>query len=109
MAIATQEPIETSRDRKRIAFLFNPVSGTEDPAARRARLETLAQAVGLDRGLVETDEKLGAAPLARRAVADGVERVLVSGGDGSVTEAAGALVGTDTALAVIPGGTGNPL
>jgi YegS/Rv2252/BmrU family lipid kinase len=40
-------------------------------------------------------------------VRDGAERVIVSGGDGSVMEAAGALIGTEAALAIVPGGTGN--
>ena len=43
----------------------------------------------------------------RRAVADGVDRVVVAGGDGTVAMAAASLVGTTTALAVIPGGTLN--
>lgn len=99
---------ESGSGRQRVAFLFNPASGQagED---RRVTLETLAQAAGLTCALQETDETHGAGPLARAAVADRVERVLVSGGDGSVSEAAGALVGTGVALAVIPGGTGNLL
>jgi diacylglycerol kinase (ATP) len=47
--------------------------------------------------------------LAEAAVRDGVEVVAVFGGDGTTMQAAAALVGTDTALGVIPGGTGNLL
>src|SRR5437764_1393677 len=78
--------IEATCDLKRVALLYNPVSGTDDPDARRARLEALAEGVGLTCGLTETDRREGAAPLARKALADGVERLLVCGGDGSVTE-----------------------
>lgn len=45
----------------------------------------------------------------RRAVDDGVSRVLVAGGDGSLSAAAAVLAGTTTELAVVPGGTLNHL
>jgi diacylglycerol kinase family enzyme len=41
------------------------------------------------------------------AVAEGTPRVLVAGGDGTLATAAGVLAGTETALAVLPGGTLN--
>src|SRR5437868_7328693 len=106
---APRELLETPCDRQRVSIIFNPASGTDDPATRRARLEAAAQAAELTCGLGETDREQGAVPLARKAVADGIERLLVCGGDGSVTEAAGALTGSGVELAVLPGGTGNLL
>jgi diacylglycerol kinase family enzyme len=44
---------------------------------------------------------------ARRAVEDGVGRLLVIGGDGMVNTIGSVLIGTDTALGVIPAGSGN--
>jgi YegS/Rv2252/BmrU family lipid kinase len=102
-----KELLESTCDRERVGIIFNPVSGTDDPGARRSSLEALARQAGLACGLTETDADRGAGPLAEQAVADGLERVIVAGGDGSVTEAAHALVGTETSLAVVPGGTGN--
>jgi YegS/Rv2252/BmrU family lipid kinase len=104
-----QELLETTCDRERVGIIFNPVSGTDDPVARRSSLEALARQAGLACGLTETDADRGAGPLAEQAVADGTQRLIVAGGDGSVTEAAHALVGTETSLAVVPGGTGNLL
>lgn len=103
------ELIETRCAPERVALIFNPASGTGDGEARREKLQALAREAGLTCELAETDVDRGAAPLAERALAEGMERVLVSGGDGSVMEAAGILAGSDTALAVIPGGTGNLL
>jgi diacylglycerol kinase family enzyme len=40
-------------------------------------------------------------------VSAGADRIVVAGGDGTVAKAAGSLVGTPTALAVVPGGTLN--
>ena len=44
---------------------------------------------------------------AERAVRDGVEAILVAGGDGMVNSIGGILVGTPVALGVIPTGSGN--
>jgi len=101
--------LETSCSPERIGIIFNPVSGTSDPIERRSSLEGLAKDAGLSCGLTETDADLGAGPIAQKAIEDGLERVIVAGGDGSVTEAAHSLVGTKTGLAVVPGGTGNLL
>jgi diacylglycerol kinase (ATP) len=48
-----------------------------------------------------------AADLARGSVQDGVEALVVVGGDGLVHLAAQVLAGTDTSLGIIPAGTGN--
>jgi diacylglycerol kinase family enzyme len=42
-----------------------------------------------------------------QAIQAGADRIVVAGGDGTVAKAAAALVGTETALAVVPGGTLN--
>ncbi|MCA1597057.1 MAG: diacylglycerol kinase, partial [Chloroflexi bacterium] len=104
-----KELLESTCDLERVAVVFNPASGVEDLTTRRSGLEKLVRGAGLQCELTETDKDTGAAPLARKAVEDRMERVLVSGGDGSVTEAADILAGTDVTLGVLPGGTGNLL
>lgn len=57
--------------------------------------------------VAETNRRGHAARLAQGAAADGDDVVVVLGGDGTLNEAANGLAGTDTALAVLPGGSTN--
>ena len=50
-----------------------------------------------------------ATTLARDAVADGADLILVLGGDGTINEAANGMVNSDVPLGVLPGGTANVL
>src|SRR5947209_10196585 len=55
----------------------------------------------------ETSRRGHASRLAQGAAADGVDVVVVLGGDGTLNEAANGLAGTATALGVLPGGSTN--
>jgi YegS/Rv2252/BmrU family lipid kinase len=85
--------------------VMNPVAGSGEhgPEVRR-----LADEYGFE--IVETTEEEGAAPRARRA-ADRASLVAACGGDGTVNEVVRGLVAAsaleDTALGVVPAGTGN--
>src|SRR5688500_1023085 len=57
--------------------------------------------------MAETSRRGHAARLAQGAAADGVDVVVVLGGDGTLNEAANGLAGTPTALGVLPGGSTN--
>jgi diacylglycerol kinase (ATP) len=90
-----------------IAFLTNPTSGK----GRGARFAAVAlprlRAAGFEvRDLVGRDAD-EAHDLAAAAVADGVEALVVCGGDGLVHLGAQLVAGTDIALGVIPAGSGN--
>ena len=57
--------------------------------------------------LAETTRRGNATRVTRSAAASGTELVVVLGGDGTLNEAANGLVGTDCALAALPGGSTN--
>ena len=82
-----------------IPAFVNLGSGTGEAA--RAALE---EAGGFD---VEACEPDDLDEQIDRAVSSGADRIVVAGGDGTVAAAAGSLVGKQTALAVVPGGTLN--
>jgi len=92
---------------REIALLTNPTSGkgrgTRTAAIALPRLKEAGFHV---RNLVghDADE---ARDLARRSVVDGVESLVVVGGDGMVHLAVQELAGSETALGIIPAGTGN--
>lgn len=60
-----------------------------------------------DLTVVDTTERGHARHLAAQAVADGQEAVVVFAGDGTLNEAANGLIGSSTALGVLPGGSTN--
>lgn len=87
-------------------LLINPAAGR--PAQRRrrlARLGELARSAGIEPEVTESGCDL--VQRARAAAADGVERLLVAGGDGSVHHAVQGIAQSATALGVVPAGTGN--
>jgi diacylglycerol kinase (ATP) len=90
-----------------IALLTNPASGKGRGARVRDRALAGLRAKGLDvRNLLGRDAA-EALELARQCVADGVDALVVCGGDGMVHFAVQALAGTGTPLGIVPAGTGN--
>ncbi len=91
----------------KIRFILNPVSGN-----RPADTEHFARCIqlnfpGADMRLTKSAGH--ATELAREAAANGFEVVVAIGGDGTINETARGLIGTQTALAVVPRGSGNGL
>jgi Sphingosine kinase and enzymes related to eukaryotic diacylglycerol kinase len=84
------------------------VNATASSVTARTRV-VIQKALGADHDLevAETSRRGHAARLARGAAAEGVEVVAVLAGDGTLNEAADGLVGTQTALAPLPGGSTN--
>jgi len=97
----------TATTRREIALLTNPTAGK----GRGARARTVALGRLRDAGFVVRDlagrDGDEALDLARQCVADGVEALVVCGGDGMVHLGAQAVAESGVALGIVPAGTGN--
>jgi len=91
----------------KLRVLVNPSAGRGAGAKHLDRIRIFASR--LEAGLVVSRRPIDLVEGARAAVRDGIERLLVFGGDGTMHLAAQGLAGSETALGVIPLGTGNDL
>lgn len=89
-------------------IIFNPVAGRRRPALLWHVLDLLVEN-GIKVEMVETRYAGHATVLAEQAARDGMEMVVAAGGDGTIAEVANGLLGSKTALGVIPLGTANVL
>lgn len=105
--LATAEAVVARLAAHRVAHLiFNPVSGQGNPDRDLALIrEQLESQIHLNICITDPDSDPG--QLARDAVASGSDLVIASGGDGTVSAVADALLKTDVPLGVIPRGTAN--
>lgn len=92
----------------RALLIANPAAARTASLAVNAVMSTLRGA-GWEAEVLATGGPGDARRLAEYGVAEGVDVVAVFGGDGTTMQAAAGLVGTEVALGVIPGGTGNLL
>jgi len=96
----------------RVGIVINPISGRDGRRAgeadrRRAFVQSHAQAAGVDANVAVTEQPGHARALAQGFVDDHCDTVIAMGGDGTVHEVAQALVGTSTALGIVPAGSGS--
>jgi diacylglycerol kinase (ATP) len=95
--------------KKNVLFIINPISG----GRKKSGIEDLARSI-LDPArfscaFVETIGPGHAHELAQEAVAQKIDAVIAVGGDGTINEIASALNHTNTALGIVPEGSGNGL
>lgn len=97
------------RTGKRAAVVVNPTK-VEDLSLLRRRVEAEVLRAGWEPTLwLETTPQDAGTQAAGRALAEGVDLVMVVGGDGTVRAVCTALAGTGTDVALVPAGTGNLL
>jgi diacylglycerol kinase (ATP) len=87
--------------------IVNPAAGHGAGARVGMGLARELEASGFKVEIIQTPAPGEAARIAREASADGCRTVIAVGGDGTANEIANGLVGTSTALALYPIGSGN--
>ena len=89
---------------EKIHIIINPASGQEEPIL--SYLNTAFRESGIEWGVSVIKKDKDATAFTRQWVGK-VDVIAIYGGDGSISEVATVLMGTDTPLAIIPGGTAN--
>lgn len=88
-------------------FVMNPMSGTTTPAQKNKIKQIVSK---LPESQLFFTEYVGhATEIAQRAVREGISKVVAIGGDGTVNEVGKGLIDSNTALGIIPIGSGNGL
>jgi len=95
--------------KKKITFILNPVSGTISKAGVPELIDNTIDKDIYDYETVFTERAGHATEIASAEVANGTDIVVAVGGDGTVNEVGRALIHTNTALAILPCGSGNGL
>jgi YegS/Rv2252/BmrU family lipid kinase len=108
-----QQPAEQhlpdTRPDVQILVVANPVAGTHDHAELRRTIEQHFGTAGHELEWYETTGNEYLPAVAREAAQRGFRMVVAAGGDGTVSAVASGLVGSNTALGIVPVGTANVL
>ena len=92
---------------KNIAFIVNPISGTKAKNRVAKLIRELLDTRQFAPTVVATEYAGHATQLAQHLAMEDYYAVVAGGGDGTVNEVASGLIGTNTALGIIPNGSGN--
>ena len=95
--------------KKKAIFIINLISGTSDKAAIPELIEQLLDKEKFEYEIAITQYAGHASEIASKAKDANVDLVVAVGGDGTVNEVARAIVHSNTALGIIPCGSGNGL
>ena len=95
--------------KKKIVFIMNPISGTSDKKDIPYLIEELLDKEQFDYSIRKTEYAGHAYEIAKESKEQGIDIVVAVGGDGTVNEVGRALVHSNTALGIIPTGSGNGL
>lgn len=101
--------VTTMDKKKKIVFILNPISGTHNKVVIPQMIASRLDKDKFDYQVKLTEYAGHAADIAKQCAKDNIDIVVAVGGDGTVNEVARSLTHTNTALAIIPCGSGNGL
>ena len=96
-------------EKKKISFIINPISGTQGKEQVLKWIDERLDKEKYAQEVVYTERAGHAVEIASQKAREGVHEVVAIGGDGTNNEIARSLVHTQTALGIIPCGSGNGL
>jgi YegS/Rv2252/BmrU family lipid kinase len=92
--------------KRSACLIFNPVAGQGDSEQDLAKIVAILEPE-IDLKILFTTETIDADELAKQAIASNVDAIFVSGGDGTISAAATAMVGSNIPFGIISRGTAN--
>ena len=103
--LAESAELGSEIERKRMLVIVNPYATTVSDRLRHLVVYALQGRYEVD--AVDTEARDHATELCREAAHEGYDVVVAFGGDGTVNEAANGLIGSETPLSCLPGGSTN--
>jgi diacylglycerol kinase family enzyme len=91
--------------KRRMLVIVNPYATTVSDRLRNLVVYALQSRYSVE--AIDTEKRDHATQITREAAGEGYDVVVAFGGDGTVNEAANGLVGSETPLTVLPGGSTN--
>lgn len=95
--------------KKKLIFIMNPISGTVKKSGIPDIINSTIDKDFFDFSIEETTHAGHATEIAKQAMNENFYAAIAVGGDGTVNETGRALINSDTALGIIPCGSGNGL
>jgi YegS/Rv2252/BmrU family lipid kinase len=94
---------------KKLGFIINPISGRKSKKDIPDLIDKIIDKNKFETKIFITERSNHASEISKDLVIQGYERIVAVGGDGTMNEVAKSLLHTQTALGIIPFGSGNGL
>ena len=93
----------------KVTFIMNPIAGSVKKNGIPKLIDKYIDKDRFEYNIMYTERAGHAETLARKSADSGSDIVVAVGGDGTINEVGRGLIGTDTALSILPCGSGNGL